>query len=196
MSRGIFVGLVIALLLSVAGNIYLYSLVQQAPEVIYMEPDPSKNSAKLDTPTPEVPAYVVVHISGAVARPNVYTLQKGSRAIAAVEAAGGALATADLERINLARVLVDGEQLHILARGEQPGVTAISPQQPGDTRVNINTATQKELETLPGIGPTKAQDIINYRTQNGPFKSIEDIVKVKGIGEKTFESIKNLIRIG
>lgn len=193
-SRGVAVGVVLALLMSLAGNIYLYSLVQQAPEVIYIEPEPSKSART--SAEPEPPSYIVVHVSGAVAKPTVYTLPKGSRAFTAVEAAGGALATADLERINLARVLVDGEQLHILVRGEQGSSAPTSQQQPGDTRVNINTATQKELETLPGIGPAKAQDIINYRTQNGPFKSIEDIVKVKGIGEKTFESIKNLIRIG
>ena len=116
--------------------------------------------------------------------------------MAAIEAAGGAVADADLERINLARVLADGEQLHISRRGEQSTVAATptSPT-PGNSRINVNTATQTELETLPGIGPTRALAIIAYRQQRGAFAKPEDLMNVSGIGAKTFEGLKDLIRV-
>ncbi|MDP3058860.1 MAG: helix-hairpin-helix domain-containing protein, partial [bacterium] len=99
---------------------------------------------------------------------------------------------ADLERVNLARIVSDGEQLHIPLKGE---VATTGAPKVGDTRININTASQKELETLPGIGVVKGGEIINYRTKNGPFLKIEDLVKVSGIGEKTFEGLKHLVRV-
>ena len=137
--------------------------LQRSPEVIYLD------APKQDIPVPkdESPP-VVVHISGAVVQPSVYSLPAGSRVLSVLDAAGGALAGADLERINLARVLVDGEQVHIYAQGDSsspvlaPGYATTT----SNTKVNINTATQAQLETLPGIGPAKAGDIITYRTQN------------------------------
>lgn len=189
-SRPLIIGLCIVLIVSLGVNAYLYVQVQQSPEVVYVDSPP------VDEPDPVEPSPVVVYVSGAVLRPNVYTLPGGSRVVAAVEAAGGAQAGADLTRLNLARIIVDGEQIHIPKEGDSAvpagsGLTTV----PGETKVNINTATQQELETLPGIGPVKAGDIIAYRTQNGPFKKIADIMNVKGIGEKTFESLKDFMRI-
>lgn len=191
-NRGIVIGLAIVIVLSLAMNAYLFVALQRSPEVIYLE-----------APPPDIPAIteelpVVVHISGAVVRPSVYSLPAGSRVLAVLETAGGPLDGADLERINLARVLVDGEQVHIYTQGDAsapPLLAYSSITIPSNTKVNINTATQAELETLPGIGPAKAGDIIAYRTQNGPFKNIEDIMNVKGIAEKTFASLESLIRI-
>lgn len=192
--RTVLIGLGVALAVSLGANAYLYSLAMQTPEVVYIEKEVPTNEA------PTAPQFVVIHVSGAVAKPAVYTLPAGSRAHTAVEAAGGALATANLSAINLARVLTDGEQLHIAAMGETAaptgatGAPAASGQASGGT-VNINAASQAELETLPGIGPVKAQAIIAHRTQHGPFARIEDIQNVTGIGEKTFESLKSLIRV-
>lgn len=189
--RTVLIGLGVALAVSLGANAYLYSLAMQTPEVVYIEKEVPTNEA------PTAPQFVVIHVSGAVAKPAVYTLPAGSRAHTAVESAGGALATANLSAINLARVLTDGEQLHIAAMGETAppaGAPTGSGQARGGT-VNINTASQSELETLPGIGPTRARAIIAHRTQHGPFARIEDIQNVTGIGEKTFESLKSLIRV-
>jgi competence protein ComEA len=149
--------------------------------------------APTDTP-------IVVHITGAVPRPGVYALPQGARVQDAISAAGGFLADADKSGINLARALEDGEQLDIpLVEGASlvlptPGVEVVDPAE--IELININTASQAELETLPGIGPTTAQKIIEFREENGPFQTIEDIVKVSGIGPGTFEKIKDLITVG
>ncbi|MBS3873496.1 MAG: helix-hairpin-helix domain-containing protein [Firmicutes bacterium] len=192
MSRNLVLALACGLALSLMGNIFLYRQLQQSPEVIYVEAPKSQEAPA----TSALQAPVVVHVSGAVNRPSVYTLAAGSRAMAAIEAAGGAVADADLERINLARVLADGEQLHISRRGEQsPTTSTPTSPTPGNVRININTATQAELETLPGIGPTRALAIIAYRQQRGPFANPEDLMNVSGIGEKTYEGLQNLIRV-
>jgi len=188
--RGIVIGLIAVLLLSLGLNGYLFFMVQKTPTIVYADAPEDTNKA----PVVEEAKYLVVYVSGAVAKSGVYTLPEGSRVHNAVQAAGGALDSADLTRINLARLIIDGEQIHITAEGEAAPVTGTQAGTASST-ININTATQVELETLPGIGPAKAQDIIAYRTQNGPFRKIDDITNVKGIGEKTFESLKLLIRV-
>lgn len=144
---------------------------------------------------------LVVHITGAVPRPGVYALAQGARVQDAISAAGGFLAEAEKTGINLARALEDGEQLDI------PYVEGASPvilEEPAATEapventelININFASQAELESLPGIGPTTAQKIIQYREQNGPFLTTEDVINVPGIGPGTYERIKDLITVG
>jgi competence protein ComEA len=143
---------------------------------------------------------IVVHITGAVPRPGVYALPQGARVQDAISAAGGFLAEAEKSGINLARVLEDGEQLDIpFGEGASlviptPGVDVVDLSQ--TELININTASQFELETLPGIGPTTAQKIIEYREANGPFINTEDIINVSGIGPGTYERIKDLITVG
>ena len=146
---------------------------------------------------------LIVHVTGAVPRPGVYALAQGSRVQDAISAAGGFLADAEKSGINLARALEDGEQLEIpYAEGASPVIgTEIPPlvlTEPSTSSelININTASQAELETLPGIGSTTAQRIIEYREQNGPFVNTEDIINVPGIGSGTYERIKNLITVG
>lgn len=131
---------------------------------------------------------ILVHVSGAVESPGLYALPLGSRAQDAIEAAGGASTEADLDGINLARVLVDGQQIRVPVLGEADGEEIRFP-------LNINFATVEELSQLPGIGPVSALAIVNYRESHGAFNAIEEIQKVSGIGPSTFEAIKDLISI-
>lgn len=136
--------------------------------------------------------YLIVHVAGAVIKPGVYSLEKGSRVYDALKAAGGETGKADLGKINLAAPLRDGTQIMIPHSEEyrlaDDNVTV------GGT-ININMASQADLETLPGIGPAKARAIIKYRNDEGPFIEKEDLMNVSGIGEKTFATLKDLIRV-
>ncbi|MEZ0395910.1 MAG: ComEA family DNA-binding protein [Anaerolineales bacterium] len=136
----------------------------------------------------QTPRSLVVYVTGAVATPGVYILPPGSRVADAVEAAGGFAEGAEQERINLAALLQDGEQIDV------PGVAATS--RVLTQRVNINTATVDELDDLPGIGPTAAQSIVDYRLANGPFQTIWDLQNVPGIGPATFDRIKDYVTVG
>lgn len=143
---------------------------------------------------------IYVHVSGYVANPGLYSIPEGSRVADAVEAAGGASGDGDLDAINLARVVVDGEQVYVPSGEEASAGTAAAPYSTGASGasggsglININTATAEELTALSGVGDATAQKIVVDRTQNGPFASIEDIKRVSGIGDKKFEAIKDAI---
>ncbi|MEW5922126.1 MAG: ComEA family DNA-binding protein [Bacillota bacterium] len=138
---------------------------------------------------------IVIHVAGAVSRPGVYHLPAGSRVYEALDQAGGGLAEADLDRINLAQPLVDGQQVYFPLKGEEGLGPLAGSGVSSAGRININTAGREQLESLPGIGAVKAQNIINYRQQNGPFHSIEDLLEVSGIGTKTLEGIRDLITV-
>lgn len=141
----------------------------------------------------------IVYITGAVPRPGVYALPRDARTQDAISAAGGFLAEADKSQINLAALLEDGQKLDIpYIEGASPVLGTPVPEVETSTTelVNINTASTDELDTLPGIGPTTAQKIIDYRDQNGPFMSTEDIINVPGIGPGTYERIKDRISVG
>jgi competence protein ComEA len=179
MSSGILLGLFLAALVWVVAR-------NPSGEAVTLRPVPT------DKP-------IVVHITGAVPRPGVYALPQGARIQDGISAAGGFLAEADKTSINLAQLLEDGEKLDVpYIEGGSPVITTPVPEVVTSTTelININTASAAELDSLPGIGPTTAQKIIDYRTQNGPFLNAEDIVNVSGIGPGTYERIKNLITVG
>ena len=141
-----------------------------------------------------------VHVVGAVLRPGVYELPAGARGVDAVRAAGGLGRRADVLAVNLARPLQDGEQLVVprkLPRAAQASGSAAgaSSSDSAQSKVNVNTADQAALETLPGIGPTLAQRIIDYREQHGPFATVRDLVKVSGIGEKTLANLEPYVTV-
>ncbi len=146
-------------------------------------------------------AQVVVYVSGAVAQPGVYSLAEGSRVNDAIVAAGGLADDAQPSQVNLARVVSDGEQIAIPTQEEldassQAAVQSASGQSGGGTAsglVNINLADAAALETLSGVGPATAQAIIADREQNGPFATIDDLMRVDGIGEKKFAKLKDSI---
>ena len=143
---------------------------------------------------------IVVDVVGAVRKPGVYDFAQGARVIDAVRAAGGLLPGAEPQAVNLARPLVDGEQIVVPKKGETPAAAAPgtggggSAQQPGG-KVNINSATAGDFENLPGIGPVLAQKIVDYRDQHGPFRSIQDLMKVSGIGQKKFDSLQAYVTV-
>jgi competence protein ComEA len=149
-------------------------------------------------PSPS-PVPVVVHVAGWVRRPGVYELGQGERVIDAIEAAGGPRRAAELDALNLAAVLVDGQQVMIPRKstggvaGE--GVTAEGGSTDGQSLVNINSASAEELESLPGIGEVLAAEIIDYREQNGPFTSVDDLLNVSGIGEQRLADIRDLVTV-
>jgi competence protein ComEA len=135
-----------------------------------------------------------VYISGAVQQPDVYLLPPDSIVKDALVAAGGPADDADLDRINLARSVTDGQHVYVPRVGEKDlPIEPSSDPSPSSDKVNINTAESAELETLPGIGPSLAQRICDYRQAHGPFAQIEEIMDVSGIGAATFEKIQDLI---
>jgi competence protein ComEA len=139
-------------------------------------------------------ATIYLHILGAVTKPGLYLLTDGDRAVDLVAAAGGFTDTADRSGLNLARPLVDGEQVIVPNIGELPA--AASPGAPAaGGKVNINTADETALETLPRVGPAMAKRIIDWRTKNGRFTALEDLLSVTGVGEKTFDSLKDLVTL-
>ena len=149
-------------------------------------------------PTPTL-SPIRVHVAGAVRHPTVYRLPPGSIVQDAIEAAGGPAPDADLDQINLAVELQDQQRVYVPHQGELhplPPVSGSEPSESSDPRININTATAAELETLPRIGPTMAGRILAYRDANGPFGTTEDIQNVPGIATATFEGLRDLITVG
>lgn len=142
---------------------------------------------------------IAIHVSGAVLNPGVYELPEGSRANDAIEAAGGASEDAVPDALNLARVLSDGEQIIVPTVEEQERLeeAAVAGQTlDAGGKVNINTATVEQLDSLPGVGESTAQKIIADREENGPFGSPEDLKRVSGIGDKKYEDLADLITVG
>jgi competence protein ComEA len=164
-----------------------------------MDLDASLQSLPQATDTPSLPITVVVYISGAVNAPDVYELPNDARIKDLVLAAGGLTAEADPERINLAERLKDSEHIHVPRQGEAPNddtgaADAADAAQSGP--LDLNTASASDLDSLPGIGQSFADRIIEYRTTNGPFTSVEDLQKIKGIGTALFAKIAPLVSVG
>lgn len=148
----------------------------------------------------QVAPTIAVHVSGAVAAPGVYELEEGARVADAVELAGGFLEGAAENALNLARVLNDGEQVVVPTAEEQAAQQAAVESAGGTAslggKVNINTASAEQLDTLPGVGESTAQKIIADREANGPFSSPEDLKRVSGIGDKKYAELADLITVG
>lgn len=190
----------------ILGTLWLTRGAQPSPA-----PEPALSLMTVDAVTPTVaasptpaatptPVEIMVYVSGAVKNPGVYQLAETARIDDAVNAAGGVTTEADPARVNLAARLQDEQQIYVPRIDEvAPSIASAgggSASKATDGLININSATVEELDTLPRIGPATAQRIIDYRTENGPFASIEDLQNVKGIGAATFADLKAKISVG
>lgn len=179
-------------LLLVGGAVALRAVsLTPGPAVTLPDPAPSGANAPAASPTGQV----VVDVVGAVAAPSVVRLAAGSRVVDALAAAGGATAEAQLGALNLARVLVDGEQIVVPAVGDQPVDAAPGPAgAPTDDRVDLNAADAAALDALPGIGPVLAGRIVAHR-EDGPFTSVDELADVAGIGPTLLDRLRDLVRV-
>jgi competence protein ComEA len=201
------VAVAVLLAIALAAGVYWFRSGIAAP------PAPGGKAAAVATTvvaatTTEVPAEsadVVVHVAGAVAKPGLVTLAGGSRVADAIDAAGGAAANADLDRLNLAALLADGQRVAVARRGQPAppldpaaGAEATAAADGSATAsgpINLNAATQAELEALPGIGPTLAGAIIEERERAGGFTAVADLRRVPGIGDARFAQVESLVTV-
>ena len=193
--------LIVVVVLIAAVGVWRHAAAREHSQALAQssfEREESEAAPVATSPSPSAPASasagdrtdaVVVYVSGAVASPGVLTLPASSRVIDAITAAGGATPEADLESINLARILVDGEQIRVAVVGETPPA-ASEAGTPAGTCVRLTTATEAELQTLPGIGPALAQRIISYRATHPRLSSVEELDDVPGIGPSLIEKIR------
>lgn len=175
------------------------------PPVEQALPMTSNVSSASTTPGPDDPGgststtdpYVVVHVAGAVRTPGVYSLRRAVRLHDAIDAAGGALDEADLDRINLAEAVVDGQRIYVPEHGvEPPAVVTSSDASPVTSGpVDINRADADTLQTLPGVGPAIAAAIVDDRVRNGPFASVDELDRVSGIGPAKLAAIRELVTV-
>ena len=160
-------------------------------------PEPVAITASAPTAAPTPASDLIVHVAGWVKDPGVYELSEGDRVIDAIREAGGPRRGAQLTALNLAALLTDAQQVMVPAPAPE-SATAPSDEAPssaGETLVNVNTATAEELETLSGIGEVLAAAIIQYRDENGPFTSVDELLEVSGIGEVTLEEIRESVTV-
>ena len=159
----------------------------------------SESESIFQEPEEQEPVFWVVDVKGAVTNPGIYEVAKNMRVQNAIDLAGGLLQNAETSHINFAQHVTDQMLLYIPVVGEEivdiPYTQPNSPVEEGTSKININTATDLELQALPGIGEKKALQIINYRTENGSFSTIEELMEVSGIGQKTFDTLKESITV-
>jgi competence protein ComEA len=188
------------------GFIYYIRSDSTSSEVISTQEEDSIVLEELEKPEAEMKnlesenSVLIIDIKGAIKQPGVYELQTGARVHQLIEMAGGLMNDADELAVNLAAPLEDGMVVYIPKKGEvttnnQFTLPTDQDGSHGTDKVNINLATSEELQTLTGIGPSKAEAIITYREENGPFTTPEGLLEVSGIGEKSFEKLKEEITI-
>ena len=196
LSRSELVGLIAVVAVTVGGAGLWY--VRSLPKpVAVAAPSPVSPAAVEDASATPAAAVILVDVAGWVRRPGVFEFHEGDRVIDAIDAAGGARKGALLSSLNLAAPLTDGSQILVPkegATGVAPGAPPPAEDVPG-ALVNVNTADAAGLETLPGVGEVIAQAIIDYRTENGPFTTVEELIDVSGIGDATLENIRDLVTV-
>ncbi len=198
LSRGELTGLIVVLVLTLGGAGLWY--MRSLPKPIQVAEAPG--AGQVAGPAAASPgaspsaAAVIVDVAGWVKQPGVYEMVAGDRVIDAIERAGGARKGAELSALNLAAPLIDGSQILVPRTGATTGTPGSGGTAPGGTAlININTASATELEALPGIGEVLAATIVQYRTENGPFASVDQLEDVSGIGPSTLEDIRDLVTV-
>jgi competence protein ComEA len=197
LSRAELVGLALLMVVLLGGAGLWY--VRSLPKPVQVRAEPG--AVTVPTPGPGAaspsPAVLLVDVAGWVRRPGVYEFPEGARIVDAIEAAGGARPDAALELLNLAAPLVDGTQVLVTRIGQAPVIPPGAGSAPGapGTLVNLNTASATDLEALPGIGEVIAQRIVDYRTSNGPFSAVDELLEVSGIGDAILGSIRELVTV-
>lgn len=188
---------IVAIIAFCGGNLY-QEWRAEGEGLTLVQEDATAGETAADSAAPEnASGEVVVHVAGAVSSPGVYTLPADSRVDDAVRAAG-ATADADLSQLNLAQKLADGQKITVPVAGAAPAdgsSAATTADNDNGGLININTATQEELESLPSIGEVRAQAIITYREEHGGFRTIDELKEVSGIGEKIFADISPHITV-
>ena len=202
LSRAELVGLVAVLLVTLGGAGFWYVRSLPRPVDVATATAPAAASAVgtaasgvTGSPSPGV--VMLVDVAGWVRRPGVYEFAGGARVIDAIEAAGGARPGAQLESLNLAAPLMDGTQILVVRQGQE-APTPVGGSGGGAVAgglVNVNAASATELEALPGIGEVIAQAIVDHRTENGPFTTVDQLLDVTGIGDATLEDIRELVTV-
>jgi competence protein ComEA len=177
--------LIAAILAAVAGGLVLLARGSSTGRTIEIV---------IPTATPVPEESLQVYVSGAVRFPGVYSVKAGDRLAQAIESAGGAREDSDLTAVNLAVRLKDEDHWHIPKVGESRQPTS-GPGGGQSEKINVNSATAEELDSLPGIGEVKARAIISYRERNGPFASLEELLAVRGIGPATLDGIRDLVTV-
>lgn len=186
-ARNVIVAFVLLAIAIVGGGALLLATRPHPVQITINPPVPSATPEPTATPGP-----ITVYITGAVQQPQTtLSLPAGSRVEDAIDAAGGLLDEADLDRVNLAQILRDGDQVHVPFVAVEEEVVLATPNAAGVVR--INSATAEELENLPGVGPALAARIIEFRDLNGPFASLEDLDRVSGVGPALLEGFEGLI---
>jgi len=196
------VGAAVVVLFVALACAVLFSALAPKGQTAVVAPDGTAGGGAPDGPATSTAApsgvAIFVHILGAVVSPGLYELREGDRAVDAVAAAGGFAEGADQSTLNLARFVTDGEQIVVPLVGQAPVSAPGSAASGGAVvpgKVNINTADATALETLPRVGPAMAARIIAWRDENGRFTAVEDLMSVTGIGEKTFDAMKDLVTV-
>jgi len=185
--RGLII--IFALTVGIAGFYFFNSRPSMQPALV-----PDLNSGIVQEKVLETPVNLIINVAGKVNNPGVYQLPQGSRVIDAIKAAGNQRKGVDISDINLARLLVDGEQILVGSAKPSSGRTSVK-KITTDNPLDINRATIAQLDTLPGIGPVTAQRIIDYRTNVGRINSVDELKKISGLGGAKFEEIKSLLRV-
>lgn len=193
-----YVGITLVLVF-LLGYYFVFALPEASEEANWNVSEEHDLEMIEETPLEQLPEEeILIDVKGAVQKPGVYKAVLGERVIDIIEKAGGITERANSAAINFAMRVTDEMIVYVPSIGEEENnrdVVMAASSSGNSDQININQATQAELETLPGIGPSKAQAIIEYRETNGPFKAIEDIMSISGFGEKTFEKLKDSIRV-
>ena len=201
LSRRELVALVVVVVVTLAGGAVWYVRSLPPPIDVVRRPGAAGLAQPVAAPTATPsPSSILVHVAGQVRRPGVYEFGEGDRVIDAVDAAGGVRGDAALDELNLAAPLTDGSQVLVPGRSAAPasigeGSTTSGAADPTTAKINVNTADAAKLEELPGIGEVLSQAIVDYRAENGPFSSVDELEDVSGIGPAILEDVRDLVGV-